>query len=242
MPPAVEKATKDARKKMFKVNLKGTTIPHTVKGTSGASRWSSSRPVRAPASPPARAFGPARTGRHHRHPHQGLRLDQPQEPGEGHHRRPPATAEPRAGRADPRRDAGQGRRRTGYGLIAMQASAVCRVTIESEQLATRHSADEFTMSMIHEITSAVAPQQADAAQGSRRIAAATARPRAAATRAPRPAPAVHQARLRRRPDADLPPLPQARLQQRELRAPVPHREPAGPRTSSTTARRSMPPR
>src|SRR5213078_4692185 len=36
-PPAVEKATKDARKQMFKVNLKGTTIPHTVKGTSGAS-------------------------------------------------------------------------------------------------------------------------------------------------------------------------------------------------------------
>ena len=38
VPPAVEKATKDARKTMFKVNLKGTTIPHTVIGTSGASR------------------------------------------------------------------------------------------------------------------------------------------------------------------------------------------------------------
>lgn len=37
VPPAVEKATKDARKQMIKVNLKGTTIPHTVKGTSGAS-------------------------------------------------------------------------------------------------------------------------------------------------------------------------------------------------------------
>jgi len=37
VPPAVEKATKDARKAMFKVNLKGTTIPHQVKGTSGAS-------------------------------------------------------------------------------------------------------------------------------------------------------------------------------------------------------------
>ena len=37
VPPAVEKATKDARKQMFKVNLKGTTIPHQVKGTSGAS-------------------------------------------------------------------------------------------------------------------------------------------------------------------------------------------------------------
>ncbi len=37
VPPAVEKATKDARKNMFKVNLKGTTIPHTVTGTSGAS-------------------------------------------------------------------------------------------------------------------------------------------------------------------------------------------------------------
>ncbi len=37
VPPAVEKATKDARKSMFRVNLKGTTIPHVVKGTSGAS-------------------------------------------------------------------------------------------------------------------------------------------------------------------------------------------------------------
>jgi small subunit ribosomal protein S5 len=37
VPPAVEKATKDARKQMIKVSLKGTTIPHTVKGTSGAS-------------------------------------------------------------------------------------------------------------------------------------------------------------------------------------------------------------
>ena len=34
---AVEKATKDARKQMFKVNLKGTTVPHVSKGTSGAS-------------------------------------------------------------------------------------------------------------------------------------------------------------------------------------------------------------
>jgi small subunit ribosomal protein S5 len=37
VPQAVEKATKDARKQMFKVNLKGATVPHTVKGTSGAS-------------------------------------------------------------------------------------------------------------------------------------------------------------------------------------------------------------
>lgn len=37
VPPSVEKATKDARKSMFKVALKGTTIPHTVRGVSGAS-------------------------------------------------------------------------------------------------------------------------------------------------------------------------------------------------------------
>jgi len=37
VPMAVEKATKDARKSFIKVNLKGTTIPHTVKGRSGAS-------------------------------------------------------------------------------------------------------------------------------------------------------------------------------------------------------------
>lgn len=37
VPNAVEKASKDAKKSMFKVNLKGSTIPHTAKGTSGAS-------------------------------------------------------------------------------------------------------------------------------------------------------------------------------------------------------------
>jgi small subunit ribosomal protein S5 len=46
VPNAVEKATKDARKSMFKVNLKGGTIPHLVKGTSGASTV-----VLAPARP-----------------------------------------------------------------------------------------------------------------------------------------------------------------------------------------------
>src|SRR4051812_32244159 len=46
VPGAVEKGTKDARKQMFRVNLKGTTIPHVVKGTSGASTV-----VLAPARP-----------------------------------------------------------------------------------------------------------------------------------------------------------------------------------------------
>jgi small subunit ribosomal protein S5 len=38
VPNAVEKATKDARKSMIKVNLKGSTIPHIVEGRSGASK------------------------------------------------------------------------------------------------------------------------------------------------------------------------------------------------------------
>src|SRR5215207_545364 len=46
VPGAVEKATKDARKQMIKVSLKGTTIPHPVKGTSGASTV-----ILAPARP-----------------------------------------------------------------------------------------------------------------------------------------------------------------------------------------------
>lgn len=37
VPQAVEKATKDARKTMIKVSLKGTTIPHIIKGSCGAS-------------------------------------------------------------------------------------------------------------------------------------------------------------------------------------------------------------
>jgi small subunit ribosomal protein S5 len=46
VPNAVEKGTKDARKQMFKVNLKGSTIPHQVTGRSGASTV-----VLAPARP-----------------------------------------------------------------------------------------------------------------------------------------------------------------------------------------------
>jgi small subunit ribosomal protein S5 len=38
VPQAVEKATKDARKQMFKMNLRGTTIPHATQGHSGASK------------------------------------------------------------------------------------------------------------------------------------------------------------------------------------------------------------
>jgi small subunit ribosomal protein S5 len=37
VPMAVEKATKDARRQMLRVPLKGATIPHTVKGKCGAS-------------------------------------------------------------------------------------------------------------------------------------------------------------------------------------------------------------
>ena len=37
VPMAVEKATKDARRSMVKVPLKGSTIPHTVKGKHGSS-------------------------------------------------------------------------------------------------------------------------------------------------------------------------------------------------------------
>jgi small subunit ribosomal protein S5 len=37
VPPAVERATKEARKNMIRVSLKNSTIPHLVKGTSGAS-------------------------------------------------------------------------------------------------------------------------------------------------------------------------------------------------------------
>ena len=38
VPPAVEKAIKDARKNIVSVNLFGTTIPHTVNGRFGATK------------------------------------------------------------------------------------------------------------------------------------------------------------------------------------------------------------
>lgn len=46
VPPAVEKATKDARKNLVKVNLRGSTIPHQITGRAGASTV-----VLAPARP-----------------------------------------------------------------------------------------------------------------------------------------------------------------------------------------------
>lgn len=38
VPSAIEKAQKDARKKMVKICLKGTTIPHEVTGRTGTSK------------------------------------------------------------------------------------------------------------------------------------------------------------------------------------------------------------
>ena len=38
VPPSVEKAVKDAHKQMNRVNLKGSTIPHTVVGHFGAAK------------------------------------------------------------------------------------------------------------------------------------------------------------------------------------------------------------
>jgi small subunit ribosomal protein S5 len=46
VPPAVEKAVKDAHKQMVRVNLKGGTIPHRILGRYGAARV-----VMLPASP-----------------------------------------------------------------------------------------------------------------------------------------------------------------------------------------------
>lgn len=46
VPPAIEKAQKDGRKQMLKINLKAGTIPHQVKGT-----YSASTVVLVPASP-----------------------------------------------------------------------------------------------------------------------------------------------------------------------------------------------
>ncbi len=104
VPPAVEKATKDARKVMFKVNLKGTTIPHTVKGTSGASTV-----VLVPARPgtgvtAGKSVRPCmELVRHHRHPDQGLRLDEPKNLVKATLAALRQLAEPRSGRSDPRR-------------------------------------------------------------------------------------------------------------------------------------------
>lgn len=46
VPPAVDKATKRAHKRMIKVSMKGTTLPHRVIG-----KYGSARVVMLPASP-----------------------------------------------------------------------------------------------------------------------------------------------------------------------------------------------
>ncbi len=76
------------------------------------------------------------------------------------------------------------------------------------------------MSMIHEITTGAPRNKQPQAQRPRRIQRPRQdlRPRQQGRQGPRRH--LHQARPRRRPDADLPPLPQARLQQLRFRAPL----------------------
>ncbi len=124
VPPAVEKATKDARKQMFKVNLKGTTIPHMVKGTNGASTV-----ILVPARP-----GTGVTAGKSVRPcvelvgitdisDQGVWIDQPEESGEGDDGGAAAASEQGSGGAEPRRDAGKRRGRFGIGV------GICRIGI-----------------------------------------------------------------------------------------------------------------
>jgi len=54
VPMAVEKAVKDAKKKLMRIPLVARTVPHPVKGYYGATRVYIARPRRAPASPPVR--------------------------------------------------------------------------------------------------------------------------------------------------------------------------------------------
>jgi len=119
VPPAVEKATKDAKKQMFKVNLKGTDHPSHGQATSGASTV-----ILVPARP-----GTGVTAGKSVRPCMELAgitdiltkaYGRPaQEPREGHHRRHAPVEEPRPGRADPRRPTAQGRGRTGKCLMSV---------------------------------------------------------------------------------------------------------------------------
>ena len=137
VPMAVEKATKDARKSLVKVVLKGTTIPHQVKGTSGASftvilRY---RPVRARGVTHAgKSVRPCvELAWHHRHPHQAAYgSTSPEEPCEGNHGRSCPTPGPRAGRKQSRREPRKGRRRTGDGLELFRLRIMAdRIRIET---------------------------------------------------------------------------------------------------------------
>ena len=85
VPPAVEKAVKDGTRNLFPIHMQGTTIPHTVKGQfrrrpgdSGSRRARYGRHRRRRRPRRLRSLRPAR------HPHQELRLDQPDQPGESH--------------------------------------------------------------------------------------------------------------------------------------------------------------
>ncbi len=74
--------------------IENGTIPHTVKGTYGsAQRDADARRARHGRDRRRRGAGRVRSGRHQRHSHQELRLDQSDQPGQGHARRPAATAD-----------------------------------------------------------------------------------------------------------------------------------------------------
>ncbi len=86
VPPAVEKAAKEAEKtlkQLPKISMKGATIPHRVVGKFGASKV-----ILVPAGPGTGV----KAGPGPQHPHQGSRQHQCDQPRQGDHRRPEATA------------------------------------------------------------------------------------------------------------------------------------------------------
>ena len=107
MPPAVEKAVKDGSRNMVSIHMEGTSIPHTIQGRFGAAHV-----ILVPASPgtgviagsAVRAVCEAAGIRDILT--EELRLEQPDQSGEGRHRRPEGASFP-------------GRRRAAAGSFAL---------------------------------------------------------------------------------------------------------------------------
>ena len=92
IPEAVRKGIEDAKRHMIEVPIVGTTIPHQVEGKFGKGH------VRMLPAEEGTGVIAGGDGRHPRHPHQVLRLQQPRQLREGHAQRAFPAAHGRAGR------------------------------------------------------------------------------------------------------------------------------------------------
>ena len=129
IPEAARKATEDAKKHLVHVSMKGTSIPHESVGRFGTGEIVL---LPAPEGTGVIAGGPARAVRREGHPHQELRLQQPDQHGEGDHRGSGFSAQRRRSGEDARQD-----RRRAARLIRRKRRMKLQVTLVKSPVSSK---------------------------------------------------------------------------------------------------------